>query len=105
MFFTITKPKNKLNKNAPCIQEENKTKQAVKITYEDLRQQIRELAYQKWEEAGRPWGRDKEFWVEAEKELFGENPLEHGGYKIKNNNDSYFIVCPINSEVAVEIER
>jgi len=96
MFFTKTKPKPK-NKTAECSGE-NK----IKITYEDLRQQIRELAYHKWEQANKPWGKDKEFWIEAEKELFGENPLEHGGYKVNNNT---IMICPINSEVAVDIEK
>jgi hypothetical protein len=32
-------------------------------------EQIRELAYLKWEQAGRPSGRDTEFWLAAEKEL------------------------------------
>lgn len=38
---------------------------------ETLLQQIRELAYKKWEEAERPWGRDEEFWLDAEKEILG----------------------------------
>lgn len=90
---TIELPK--INSSVP----KNKTA----ITYESVRQQIRELAYQKWEQAGCPWGRDKEFWVEAEKELFGEEPLKCGGYKVKNNG-SYVLICPINSEVPVEVQ-
>jgi len=31
--------------------------------------EIRELAYQKWEQAGRPEGDGKNFWLEAEKEV------------------------------------
>lgn len=103
MFFTKTKQKNK-TKTPEQPEIESEIRQSIKLTYEDLRQQIRELAYQKWEQADKPWGKDKEFWIEAEKELFGENPLAHGGYKLKNN-ESYFIVCPINSEVAVEIKK
>lgn len=38
--------------------------------YEQL---IRELAYQKWEEAGRPEGSGDQFWIEAEEEL-GKQP-------------------------------
>ena len=79
-------------------------KKKTKVTYESIRQQIRELAYQKWEQAGHPWGRDKEFWVEAEKELFGEEPLKYGGYRVKNNG-SYILICPINSEMPVEVRN
>jgi hypothetical protein len=32
-------------------------------------EQIRTRAWQLWEEAGRPEGRDEEFWYEAEKEV------------------------------------
>ena len=76
--------------------------EAVEITYETLRQQIRELAYKKWEEAGGPWGRDKEFWIEAEQELFGENPLSLGGYRVKSDSGLCKVICPINSEIPVE---
>ena len=77
--------------------------EAMEITYETLRQQIRELAYKKWEEAGEPWGRDKEFWVEAEQELFGENPLSLGGYRIKSKEGLCRVICPINSEMPIEL--
>ena len=30
---------------------------------------IRDRAYRKWEDAGRPEGRDQEFWAEAEREV------------------------------------
>lgn len=42
------------------------------IDFEQARQQIRELAYQKWENAGCPEGRAEEFWLEAEREIFTE---------------------------------
>jgi len=74
----------------------------MEMTYETLRQQVRELAYKKWEEAGSPWGRDKEFWIEAEQELFGENPLALGGYRVKSENGLCRVICPINSEIPVE---
>lgn len=32
-------------------------------------QQIRERAHRLWEEAGRPEGRDEEFWERAEQEI------------------------------------
>jgi hypothetical protein len=71
------------------------------LTFETLRQQIRELAYRKWEESGRPGGRDKEFWVSAERELFGDEPLKSGGYLVRIKG-SQLLICPINSEVPVE---
>ena len=36
---------------------------------EELRRRIAERARQLWEEAGRPEGRDMEYWLEAEEEL------------------------------------
>ena len=38
-------------------------------TYEELKQRITERARQLWEEAGRPEGRDMEYWLQAEEEL------------------------------------
>lgn len=35
-------------------------------------EQIRKLAYRKWEEAGHPSGDGVEFWLAAERELAGE---------------------------------
>jgi hypothetical protein len=35
--------------------------------------QLLERAYQLWEEAGRPYGREDEFWLQAERELGGED--------------------------------
>lgn len=88
--------------NAITGRKEQKKGESVSINYESIRQQIRESAYKKWEEAGRPWGRDKEFWIEAEKELFGENPLVSGGYNVVSDDGSRILICPINSEIAVE---
>lgn len=34
-----------------------------------MNEEIEKLAYYKWEAAGRPWGRELEFWTEAEQEL------------------------------------
>jgi hypothetical protein len=36
--------------------------------------EIRTRAHQLWEEAGRPSGRELEFWLEAERELNGTEP-------------------------------
>jgi hypothetical protein len=36
---------------------------------EELRRRIAERARQLWEEAGRPEGRDMEYWLQAEEEL------------------------------------
>lgn len=108
MFFTTTKPKNEtasidLNETQYLVTDQSETEEnTVIISYESLRQQIREQAYYRWQEAGCPSGRDKEFWIEAEKELFGENALEDGGYKVKYNN-SYVLITPINSEIPVKL--
>lgn len=72
------------------------------VTYESLRQQIRELAYKKWENAGCPWGQDREFWLEAEEELFGKDALKNGGYVLKGIHKNV-MVCPLNSENPVEV--
>lgn len=44
--------------------------------------QIRELAYRKWEEAGRPAGDGVDFWLGAERDLLGETPrpASHGSF-------------------------
>ena len=39
------------------------------MTDEELKQRITERARQLWEEAGRPAGRDMEYWLAAEEEL------------------------------------
>jgi hypothetical protein len=38
---------------------------------------VRERAEKLWEEAGRPTGRDEEFWHQAEAELDAENQPPH----------------------------
>ena len=42
----------------------------------DTSHRISELAYELWEEQGRPTGRDKENWFEAERLLHSERLLE-----------------------------
>jgi hypothetical protein len=45
-------------------------------------EQIRECAHRLWEAAGRPEGREQEFWHQAERELKGDtanNPDEKSG--------------------------
>ena len=42
----------------------------------DTSDRVREIAYQLWEEQGRPIGRDKDTWFEAERFLLGERVLE-----------------------------
>ena len=48
----------------------------------ELKQRITERARQLWEEAGRPEGRDMEYWLQAEEELaplsvaVAEDPME-----------------------------
>lgn len=48
-------------------------------TFEECRQLIREVAYSKWHQAGSPPGDGIDFWLHAEKVLFGR--LERG-YRI-----------------------
>jgi hypothetical protein len=45
-----------------------------------LKKMISECAYYKWLKAGKPKGRDWEFWLTAEQELFGN---VEDGYNIK----------------------
>ena len=45
-------------------------------------EQIRQRAHRSWEAAGRPEGREHEFWYQAERELNGDpanNPDEKSG--------------------------
>lgn len=39
----------------------------------ELQQAIREAAYHKWEQAGRPHGDGLEFWLESEQEIQGQS--------------------------------
>lgn len=59
----------------------------AQTTFEDLTNEVRELAYAKWEEAGRPEGDGNQFWISAETELFGPNPLKSGGYVVYIEED------------------
>jgi hypothetical protein len=43
------------------------------LTGRRRKQEIRARAYQLWELAGKPWGRDLEFWLEAEREWDRKN--------------------------------
>lgn len=38
---------------------------------------VRDRAYYLWEEAGRPQGREHEFWARAAQEIEGESGLQH----------------------------
>lgn len=114
MFFSATKVKKEESCERPEITLENVDQileslnlnldqEKETITYEDLRQKVRELAYIKSEEAGHPWGQDKEFWLQAEKELFGDQPLVNGGYYVKHKGKNV-LICPISSEKPVEVD-
>ncbi|NMA97666.1 MAG: DUF2934 domain-containing protein [Phyllobacteriaceae bacterium] len=37
---------------------------------------VRERAYQLWDQAGQPEGREQEFWFDAERELAEENEVD-----------------------------
>ena len=39
------------------------------VCCEEIEQQIRNAAYYKWEEAGRPDGYDVDFWLSAEEDI------------------------------------
>jgi len=43
----------------------------------NVQQELQELAYFKWLNAGKPEGRDIEFWCDAEREMFGMTADEH----------------------------
>ena len=43
------------------------------LTREQVEQKVREAAYYKWQAAGRPHGRDVEFWNAAEVEVHRED--------------------------------
>lgn len=43
----------------------------AKCHAENIHQMTARRSYQLWEDAGSPDGRDKEFWLKAEKQLFG----------------------------------
>jgi len=45
----------------------------------DELERIRARAYELWEQAGRPEGRDSEHWLEAERELSGQPRTSHEG--------------------------
>lgn len=39
------------------------------MAYDDTTPRVRERAYLLWEQAGRPYGREFEFWAEAAREI------------------------------------
>lgn len=41
---------------------------------EDSTKRVRDRAYQLWEDAGRPWGHEHEFWAKASAEIEGAWP-------------------------------
>lgn len=41
-------------------------------------QRVRTMAYRLWEEAGRPWGREEEFWLAAEQKYEEERQKLYG---------------------------
>lgn len=57
-------------------------------------QTIREMAYLKWEEAGRPADDDIRFWLESEKEYLDKkrpevNPNDHNSVVDEASEDSF----------------
>ncbi len=43
---------------------------------EDMTKRVRDRAFFLWEGAGRPWGREHEFWAKASTEIEGEHHAE-----------------------------
>jgi hypothetical protein len=52
------------------------------VSYEELKERIKNLAYYKWQESGCPTGQDKNFWIEAENEVIGQHNVRDGGYYV-----------------------
>ena len=48
------------------------TAEEIRDSSGEIKQSISDLAYEKWEIAGKPHGRDSEFWLSAESEIIGE---------------------------------
>ena len=48
--------------------------------------EIQGIAYQLWEEAGQPEGRDKEFWEQAQKQVLSKNNEESEFNKNQEEN-------------------
>lgn len=46
------------------------------MAYEDTTPRVRERAYLLWEKAGRPYGREFEFWAQASRELESDVEVE-----------------------------
>lgn len=68
------------------------------ISFEEIQQRIRKLAYQKWQNSGCVVGHDGKFWEEAENEIVGNENVKNGGYYIyikKNNNLCRVFLSPI----------
>ncbi len=75
--------KNRLTKGEETVTSTPKTRfnrPSEVPTLEQCQQQVREYAYDLWEQAGRPEGDGSNFWVEAENQLFGG--MTNGGYRI-----------------------
>lgn len=77
-------------------------------TLEQCQQQIREYAYELWENAGCPEGDGSDFWVEAEKQLFGELTPQ-GGYRIyigsENSTPQPFILTSNGLEKLEKLDQ
>ncbi len=43
---------------------------------EDTTKRVRDRAYVLWEQAGRPWGREHEFWARASAEIERQWPMQ-----------------------------
>ncbi|MBC8129572.1 MAG: DUF2934 domain-containing protein [Rhizobiaceae bacterium] len=58
------------------------------MTPVDKDAEVRDRAYFLWEEAGRPAGREHEFWAQASREIEGDDASENGGTDASQNGRS-----------------
>jgi hypothetical protein len=56
------------------------------MTADDISEKVRDRAYFLWEAAGKPCGREHEFWAQASREIEGERgsekPVEREGRSV-----------------------
>jgi len=64
-------------------------------------QEVTERAYQIWEESGRPFGRDTEFWLKAEQQLSGSTL----GRNVPSENHETARTTPESRGASVLAER
>lgn len=86
------------NRIVPCCRKCNqdrgkisglyKVLKTTKSKYSQIRPRVEKLAYKYWEEAGRPWGRELEFWCRAEMEIRKARKTRSTLTKLRIHRDS-----------------